>query len=68
MSSIKIVCRAWSTGVGTGNPCSCKICHPIVSALELHYLKLLVTFINAHSFCAARRDMYIHEADFLFPM
>ena len=25
------------------------------------------TFIKAHSFCAARRDMYIHDADFRFP-
>lgn len=25
------------------------------------------TFIKAHSFCAAKRDMYIHEADFRFP-
>jgi len=24
-------------------------------------------FINAHSFCAANRDMYIHDADLRFP-
>ena len=26
------------------------------------------TFIKAHSFCAASLDMYIHDADFRFPM
>lgn len=25
------------------------------------------TFMKAHSFWAARRDMYIHDADFRFP-
>lgn len=27
-----------------------------------------LTFMKAHSFCAASLDMYIHEADFRFPM
>jgi hypothetical protein len=73
MNSIRMQCLAWSMGRGTGNWCSCRTCQGGgntrgVCTLSSEKLRNRGgTFKNAHSFCAARRDMYIQEADLRLP-